>query len=289
MASKDVERKHNELLTNLAETASRIRRYSLDPLLRLNKAPSAATPDGNDLGEYLRGKTEQAWKNWVDLHDEVAALPDSPTPAQLTKIERKWLTLDREVDVIQRDLIGKNSFRAGWVTVLWLTGALFLLVFTYLRSHGAHGWSLVAFEPWPEWGPWKYGEVAFWSGFGILCYLLFIATRYIARRDFDEWYALWYVSTFLRAPFLVVILMMVILEFVEWYGEGKWIETYLLEEGNKTYFIFFLSFCLGLTSDVTSSIIRNLSNGVSEFVQKAVARVSQKLSSSVSDINITPT
>jgi hypothetical protein len=289
MASKDIERKHNDLLANLAETANRIRRYSLDPRLLMDKAPPAKTADPSDLGEYLRREAAAAWADWVALRDEFAALPDSPTLAQLMEVEKKWLNLDHKVDLIQRDLIGENSVRAGVLTVAWLALALIGLVIAYLLSHGVRGWNLTAFEPWPEWGPSKYGEVAFWSSFGILCYLLFIATRYIARRDFDEWYQLWYVSTFLRAPFLTVILMMIILEFVEWYGEGKWIQTYLLEEGNKTYFIFFLSFCLGISSDVTSSIIRDLANGVSGFVKKAVSRVSQKLSSSVSDINITPT
>jgi hypothetical protein len=289
MASKDIERKHNDLLANLAETANRIRRYSLDPRLRMDKAPPAKSAEPGDLGEYLRRETAAAWADWVALRDEFAALPDSPTLAQLMEVEKKWLNLDHKVDLIQRDLIGENSVRAGVLTVAWLVLALIGLVIAYLLSHGVRGWNLTAFEPWPEWGPLKYGEVAFWSSFGILCYLLFIATRYIARRDFDEWYKLWYVSTFLRAPFLTVILMMIILEFVEWYGEGKWIQTYLLEEGNKTFFIFFLSFCLGISSDVTSSILRDLANGVSGFVKKAVSRVSQKLSSSVSDINITPT
>ena len=293
MSNKDIERKRNELLANLAETASRIRRYSLDPKLRMSKVPAAQSKandtDAADFGEYLRKEAEAAWEEWVALRDEFAALPDSPTLAQLLSIERKWLNLDHRVDLIQRDLIGENSFRAGTITVAWLVVVLFFLVVAYLVSHGMRGRNLAAFEPWPEWGIWKYGEVAFWSGFGVLCYLLFTATRYIARRDFDEWYTPWYISTFLRAPFLTVILMIVVLEFVEWYGEGKWIETYLLEEGNKTYFVAFVSFCLGISSDATSGIIRDLSSGVSDFVRKAVARVSQRLSSAVSDINITPT
>lgn len=291
MSSKDIERKHNELLANLAETATRIRRYSLDPGLRLTKVPPA-TPKASaaaDRGEYLRQEAAAAWDDWLELRDEFAALPESPSLVQLMAVERKWLSLDHKVDLIQRDLIGSNSLRSGMLTVTWLVVVLVALVLAYLFSHGVRGWNFLTFEQWPEWGPWKYGEVAFWSGFGILCYLLFTATRYIARRDFDEWYQLWYISTFLRAPFLTVILMLLILEFVEWYGEGKWIETYLLEEGNKTYFIIFLSFCLGISSDVTSSIIRDLASGVSDFVKKVVSRVSQKLSSSVSDINITPT
>ena len=289
MASKDIDQKRNELLTNLAESANRIRRYSLDPRLRLDRPPSSAPAPTSDLGEYLRREADAAWEEWMKLRDDFAALPDSPTLAQLMAIEKEWLDLDRRVDLIQRDLIGPNSFRAGTVTVTWLTVVLLSLVGFYFISHGVRTCNFAGFEPWPEWGPWKYGEVAFWSSFGILCYLLFTASHYIARRDFDEWYKPWYVSTFLRAPFLTVILMMVILEFVEWYGEGKWIENYILEEGNKTYFIAFVSFCLGLSSDVTSSIIRDLSQGVSDFVRKAVSRVSQRLSSAVSDINITPT
>lgn len=293
MASKEIERKRNELLTNLSETANRIRRYSLDPRLRLREAPPDDAP-GDDaavsnLGEYLRQKADDAWGDWMTLRDHFTALPASPTFADLAPIEREWLDLDRKVDLIQRDLIGENSLRAGAITVAWLVVALILLMLLYAVSHGMRGWDFTTLQPWPEWGPWKYGEVAFWSSFGILCYLLFVSTRYIARRDFDEWYQLWYVSTFLRAPFLTVILMMVVLEFVEWYGEGKWIENYILEDGNKTYFIAFVSFCLGLSSDATSSIMRDLSEGVTNFISKGVSRVSQRLSSAVSDSNITPT
>ena len=66
----------------------------------------------------------------------------------------------------------------------------------------------------------------------------------------------WYLSTFLRAPFLTVILMMVVWNLLEWYGEGNWIETYILGR-EISYFIAFVSFCLGLSSDSTSSIIRD--------------------------------
>jgi hypothetical protein len=44
---------------------------------------------------------------------------------------------------------------------------------------------------------------------------------------------------------------------------------------------------LGLTSETTSAIIRDLSAGISEFVQRAVGRVSQKLSPMVSKPNLT--
>jgi beta-lactamase superfamily II metal-dependent hydrolase len=42
-----------------------------------------------------------------------------------------------------------------------------------------------------------------------------------------------------------------------------------------------------MTSTTTSAIIRDLSAGVSEFVQRAVGRVSQKLSLAVSKPNLT--
>jgi len=81
--------------------------------------------------------------------------------------------------------------------------------------------------------------------------------------------------------------MMVVLEFVEWYGEGKWIENYLLEEGNKFYFIVFMSFSLGLMSEETSAIMRELAEGVVKFVRNVVGRVSDRLSSAVTRADIT--
>jgi len=217
---------------------------------------------------------------------QFAALPDSPAVQDLNNVEKGWLDLDRDVDLIQRELISEKSYEAGIRTVVWLSIALLLLVVFYFVTHGVTFLNFSSFEPWPEWGPLKYGEVVFWSSFGVLCYLLFLATYFLARRDFDVWYQPWYVSTALRAPFLTVILMMIVLEFVEWYGEGKWIQTYILEEGNKFYFIVFMSFCLGLASDSTAGIMRDLSNGVTEFVSSAVGRVSQKLSLAVTKTDL---
>jgi len=82
-----------------------------------------------------------------------------------------------------------------------------------------------------------------------------------------------------RAPILTVVLMIIALEFVEWYGEGKWIETYLLEEGNKTYFIAFVSFCLGLTSERTGNILGDLAESVGDFVEGAAKAVGRRLRS----------
>jgi len=278
MADKDLEKKYESLRTNLAETKVRIRRYSLDPRLKEGKG---------ERDDNLRARADTAWKNWLSVRDRFVALPASPSQADLDGVEKGWLELDREVDLIQRELISEKSFTAGVWTVAWMFVVLLLLVIFYLASHGVRGLDFSTFETWPEWGPLKYAEVACWSMFGVLCYLLFLATNYLARRDFDVWYQPWYVSTFIRAPFLTVILMMIVLEFVEWYGEGKWIQTYLLEEGNKFYFIVFMSFCLGLASDSTASIIGDLSDGVTEFVRRAVGRVSEKLSSAVTkgDLN----
>lgn len=272
MEANDLDRQYQILSANLAETRVRIRRYTIDP--RLSDTHERA--DGK-----LAAKADEAWKKWLGVRDRLVALPEPPRKDDLDSIERAWLELDRDVDLIQRELVSNGSFKAGVHTVSWLAVALFILVVLYLVSHGIRGFDVSMFETWPESGPLKYGEVACWSAFGVLCYLLFMATYYLSRRDFDVNYQPWYVSTAIRGPFLTVVLMMVVLEFVEWYGEGKWIQTYLLEEGNKYYFIVFMSFCLGLSSHRTSTIIGDLSDGLTEFVSRAVGRVSDRLGSAV--------
>lgn len=272
MADKEIDKRHQILRANLVETQVRIRRYTLDD--RLKQREGTADDD-------LRNRAEQAWKDWLAVWGQLTTLPDGPTSAQLHPIEEAWLKLDHEMDLIQRDLISGQSFKAGVWTAIGLAIATALLVVFYLGTHGMQGVDFSRFEPWPEWGPLKYAEVACWSLFGVLCYLLFTATYYLARRDFDVWYWPWYISTALRGVFFSVILMILVLEFVEWYGEGKWIQTYLLEEGNKYYFIVFLSFCLGLASHSTAAIMRDLSDGVTEFVSRVVGRVSQRLSLAV--------
>jgi hypothetical protein len=232
--------------------------------------------------------TDDAWSRWLAVRDALLALPDPAPAEQLAAVEKQWLEIDRDVDLIQRELIAESSAVAGAWTVAWLATALVGLSIVYLVTHGVRGPTTAAFESWPEWGPEKYGEVAFWSSFGVLCWLLFTASNYLARRDFDEAYRLWYVSTALRAPFICVALMVVVLEFVEWYGEGKWIERYILEEGNKFYFIAFVSFCLGLSSDRASTIIRELAGGVAEFFESVARRMSQRLGSAVSSVDLTP-
>lgn len=260
-----------ELSTELVETRVRIRRYTLDP--RVVK------------DTRLQTLADEAWNDWLGVRDAWYALPDPPDAAGLQGVERKLLDVGRKADLVQRELISEESFHAGTRTVGWLATALVGLVVVYLLMHGVRTLDLSTFEPFPEWGPLKYVEVAFWSSFGVLCWLLFLAARYVMRRDFDRWYRPWYVSTALRAPFLTMILMMVILEFVEWYGEGTWIETYILEEGNKFYFIAFVSFCLGLVSDETANIVRELADGVLQFVRGAIARVSKRLVSTVTPVD----
>ncbi|MCH7986130.1 MAG: hypothetical protein IH847_06050 [Acidobacteria bacterium] len=278
MTERELQRKRREIESGVVGLRVRIRRYTLDPRLREKDR------------EGLRKQADEAWKKWLALWDAFNALPEKPSQndtKQLLGVEKELLQVSREADLIQRELISEESFNAGIRTVTWLSVALVGLVFLYLATHGVRGLNFAAFEPLPEWGPLKYVEVAFWSTFGVLCWLLFLSTRYLARRDFDRWYQPWYVSTVLRAPFLSMILMMVVLEFVEWYGEGKWIENYLLEEGNKFYFIVFMSFSLGLMSEETSAIMRELAEGVVKFVRNVVGRVSDRLSSAVARADIT--
>ncbi len=275
MTERELQRKRREIESGVVGLRVRIRRYTLDPRLR-----------EEDQGA-LRKQADEAWKKWLAVRSSFYALPEPAPPEELLGVEKELLQVSREADLIQRELISEESFNAGIRTVTWLSVALVGLVFLYLATHGVRGLNFAAFEPLPEWGPLKYVEVAFWSTFGVLCWLLFLSTRYLARRDFDRWYQPWYVSTVLRAPFLSMILMMVVLEFVEWYGEGKWIENYLLEEGNKFYFIVFMSFSLGLMSEETSAIMRELAEGVVKFVRNVVGRVSDRLSSAVTRADIT--
>lgn len=276
MADKEIEKRYQILKTNLVETRARIRRYTLDD--RLKEQPGEAD-------DALRLRADNAWGKWLEVWGQLSALPAAPTAPELSRVEQAWLQLDHDVDLIQRELISGQSFKAGVWTAVGLTIAMFCLILFYLVTHGMRSLDFSTFEPWPEWGPLKYGEVACWSLFGVLCYLLFTATYYLARRDFDVWYWPWYVSTAIRGAFFSAILMMIVLEFVEWYGEGKWIQTYLLEEGNKYYFIVFLSFCLGLASHSTATIMRDLSEGVTEFISRAVGRVSQRLSLAVTKVD----
>ena len=275
MTERELQRKRREIESGVVGLRVRIRRYTLDPRLR-----------EEDQGA-LRKQADEAWKKWLAVRSSFYALPEPAPPEGLLEVEKELLQVSREADLIQRELISEESFNAGIRTVTWLSVALVGLVFLYLATHGVRGLNFAAFEPLPEWGPLKYVEVAFWSTFGVLCWLLFLSTRYLARRDFDRWYQPWYVSTVLRAPFLSMILMMVVLEFVEWYGEGKWIENYLLEEGNKFYFIVFMSFSSGLMSEETSAIMRELAEGVVKFVRNVVGRVSDRLSSAVTRTDIT--
>lgn len=275
MTSKETTKQLTAMRELIAEQGARIRRYSMDPFLKIPDDPQQ-----RDDGKELRIQLDEAWSQWRAMKVEFRAAASSPSPDAIATLEDKCDLLERQIDVIQRELISEESYTAGKKTVTWLVSVLLGLTVIYFVTHGVRT-NLTQFEPWPEWGPLKYGEVAFWSAFGALCTLLFKATHYMARRDFDRWYKPWYVSTFLRAPFLAVILMMIVLEFAEWYGEGTWIEAYLMEEGVKFYFIAFLSFCLGISTDTTNGILRDLSDGVSEFISRAVSRISAKLAGAV--------
>jgi len=273
MPKMDLEGKKRDLELHLAEIRVRIRRYTLEQ-------PAEAKDKDKDDGKLLL-KAQEAWNEWLDVRAEFYDLPDDAPASRIRAVEHKLLQVDRKVDLIQRELVSAASFYSGIRTTLLLALVLFALAVTYLLTHGVHGLDISQFEPLAEWGPLKYVEVAYWSTFGVLCWLLFLSASYVSRRDFDSWYQPWYLATALRAPFISVIVMIVVLEFVEWYGEGGWIESYLLEEGNKFYFIVITSFCLGLMSDAASGILRDLAEGVTQFVRAVVQRFSKKLGSAI--------
>lgn len=266
MAKSDDTQELRGLRMAIAEAGVRIRRYTLDRQLS---------------DESLAG-VNAIWDEWLTVwrNFKLLAAGEKEAPKAL-EVEEQLVRVDRKVDLVQRQLVSRESYSSGIRTVSWLTIALALLVLAYLYSHGVRGLDFSEFEPLAEWGPLKYVEVAFWSTFGVLCWLLFLSSRYTARRDFDPWYQPWYITTAARAPFLSIVLMMIILEFAELYGEGTWVQTYLLEEGNKSYFIAFMSFCLGLMSDEASAITRELAGGVVHFVRGAVQKLVRKLKSFV--------
>ena len=273
MADRNLRRKHVGIAQQLMEMRVRIRRYTLDPLMQQR--------------EELRTRADEAWDEWLKVYDEYHALAENPSPADLLAVEKRLLQVGRRTDLIQRELVSDDSLTAGWKTIGGIATALVVLTLVYLWSHQVRSLDFSAFEPLPEWGPVKYIEVAFWSSFGVLCWLLFLAAGYTHRRDFDRWFQPWYIATALRAPFLSVFLMIAVLEFVEWYGEGGLIETFLLEEGNKFFFIAFVSFALGLMTDETSSIARELADGVLKCVRGAAARIARRLVSTVSPVDTT--
>lgn len=268
MANKELQRKQVQIERDLEFAGVRIRRYTLDPLLK----------DGAK-GQALQPKADKVWSDWLAARGNFYGPPMLSTEKELLGIEEELLKVNRQADLIQRELVSEESFASGIRTVMLLAVALVSLSLLYAMTHGVWSFDFSTFSPLPEWGPLKYVEVAFWSLFGVLCWLLFQATWHLARRDFDRWYQPWYLSTLLRAPFLSIILMMVVLEFVEWYGEGTLIEHYLLEEGNKYYFIVFMSFSLGLMSEETGTIARTLAKAALKFVQNVVGRFSQRLGS----------
>jgi len=265
----DSDQMRRSLEISLLATGQRIRRYTLD----------------GHLEQPGLDKLNVHWGEWLRLREMFYALAADAPVKSLRELEHKLIELDRNVDLVQRALVSINSFKVGSRTALMLAAALLVLVWVYFLLHGVRGLDFSNFEPIAEWGALKYVEVAFWCEFGVLCYLLFLAGDYISKRDFDQWYQPWYLATALRAPFLGVILMMIVLEFVEWYGEGTWMETYLLEEGNKSYFIAFMSFCIGLSSDQAAAILRDLSWSISDFLRGVVQRVSRKLSSALLPAN----
>jgi len=263
--AKDLERATRELEVFLRELEIRIRRYTMD----------------RKLSPGMLIRLNELHAEWLKLRREFYEKKDHVTAGELRAFDNDLRVVDRQIDIVQRDLVSAESFRAGTRTALFLAAALVALALVYLWSHGVKTPSLDSFERLAEWGPLKYLEVAVWAEFGVLCLLLFLAAHYVSRRDFDEWYQAWYLSTALRAPLLTVILMILVLEFTEWYAEGTWIEAFVLEEGNKSYFIAFMSFCLGIASDRTSEISRELSNSVADFVQAVVKKFGNRLRTAI--------
>lgn len=263
MATDKAKLLFKDIETRLTRLESRIERYTLDQVSKENK----------EFASLL----DRLWTEWADIRRRYQALSEWVELEELRVIEFEVLVLERKVCLIQREIFANDSLQSGAKTVAWLTFWMLYFIVLYLVVHGVRPPDFGPFDPFPEWGPMKYLEVAFWSIFGVLCWLLYCASWYVAHRDFDAWYKPWYISTAIRAPFLSIVLMMIVLEFTEWSGEGTWVEHYLLEEGNKYYFIAFTSFCSGLMSDRAAEITRELADGVMTFLHSGAKRLVEKL------------
>jgi len=290
MSEQDLKRLRRDVRAQITELGIRIRRYTLDkgldgkvtrhePKDAEARARAAEERAAKEAAAAEQLKTLDAlWAQWNELRAAYYA-PGERTEAELRKIEDALFVVDRSVDVIQRDLVSKGSLRAGALTTFALGLALAFSLVVYALTHGV---ALLPpnfsdFEPLAEWGPLKYVEVAFWSFFGVMCWLIYIAAWYTARRDFDKWYQPWYLATAVRAPLLTMLLMVIVLEFVEYWAEDStWMQS-IVADGNKFYFIVFMSFSLGLISDQSSAIARDLAVGVGEAVQVMVQKWMEKL------------
>src|SRR2546423_11549777 len=197
----------------MGEIESRIRRYTMD---------RKVSPENLQRLSALH-------EEWRGVRRQFLEKGGTATEAELMALDERALVVDRQIDLIQRELISQQSFRTGTRTVLLLAAAFVALSVVYLWSHGVTGLNFGAFEPIAETGPLKYLEVGFWALFGGLCYLIFRAADYMSRRDFDEWYQAWYLSTALRSPLITIVRMVLLLEFVAWYGEDSWLQACLLE------------------------------------------------------------
>lgn len=281
MSPQEITNALREMRQRLMGASNRIRRYTLDSRLR--------TPDKGSIMEpwlSIRTELDNSWTQWLSLRTEINGLPGAPTEQQCRETQSHMLDLERKLDLVQRELIAPSSTRDGIWTVVLLASTLIGSVYAYIALHGMVDFNVDKFEDWPDWGPVKYFEVASWAFFGVLCTLLYTAAYFLSRRDFDGHFAGWYISTAIRAPLLAMIVMLVVLEFVEWYGEGGWLEKYILEEGNKYYFIVFVSFCLGINSEATAEIIGDLQSGVTSGIRSVVRKVAQKFGAVVSDADI---
>ncbi|MDZ4286840.1 MAG: hypothetical protein U0984_02720 [Prosthecobacter sp.] len=291
-AREELIKRLGRLRLQAEQTGLRLRRYTRDPQLRTPARQAKAA----DPKQEVRLLVDATWDEWRTLppaigalEAEIAADPKTlssfdiafpeqaqarraPQSERLLSLESQCQDLDRRTDLSERDLVYEASAAAGVRTVACLAAVLMGLIVLYLASHGVRGLDFAVFEPWPEMGPMKYAEVAFWSAFGVLCTMIYRASAFLARRDFDPNFQAWYMATALRAPFISIMLMMLVLETAEW-SDSKWLEHNLFEEGNKFYTIVFVSFCLGVSHDGAAQIMRSVSEAVLARVRRTADRV----------------
>src|SRR3954452_12367134 len=110
MADDEIRKQLREVKSDLDETGSRIRRYTLDPRLRampeqkLLQGPNLNAVAPDDTSKRLRDMADQAWVNWLAKRKKYGEIAHQPTPESVEQLELDCMELDRSVDLLQREL-----------------------------------------------------------------------------------------------------------------------------------------------------------------------------------------
>src|SRR5688572_25168965 len=103
MNDKELAKRLRVLREDLDAEGERIRRYSMDPFL---KEPDVAGQP--DPGAKLRDQLETAWAHWYAIKGKLRELQAAATLPAVNALEAESEKLEREIDLVQRELISEE-------------------------------------------------------------------------------------------------------------------------------------------------------------------------------------